>query len=110
MPRAVPFDPTSNIGHLHRSPRPHQPVDVAAVGVAPLPVAFPYPYPFPLPVCFPFPHILHYIDGRISVQGIEAVMFMPDDSETVQSAGPNRKPPAIVTHWKKLKCTQFKLF
>jgi uncharacterized surface protein with fasciclin (FAS1) repeats len=44
-----------------------------------------------------------YTDGRISVQGIDAVLFAPDDTKATQTADPNRKPPAIVTHKKKIK-------
>ena len=44
-----------------------------------------------------------YTDGRISVQGIDAVLFAPDDTNATQTADPNRKPPAIVTNKKKIK-------
>ncbi|CAD6343030.1 unnamed protein product [Miscanthus lutarioriparius] len=44
-----------------------------------------------------------YTDGRISVQGIDAVLFAPDDTKATQTADPNRKPPAIVTNKKKIK-------
>jgi len=44
-----------------------------------------------------------YTDGRISVQGIDAVLFAPDDAKATQTVDPNRKPPTIVTHKKKIK-------
>ncbi|AQK90899.1 hypothetical protein ZEAMMB73_Zm00001d008852 [Zea mays] len=40
---------------------------------------------------------------RISVQGIDAVLFAPDDAKATQTVDPNRKPPTIVTHKKKIK-------
>jgi len=43
-----------------------------------------------------------YTDGRISVQGIDAVLFPPGDKNATQTADPHRKPPAITTH-KKIK-------
>lgn len=44
-----------------------------------------------------------YTDGRISVQGIDAVLFAPDDKDATQTADPNRKPPAITARKKKIK-------
>ncbi|AQK90903.1 hypothetical protein ZEAMMB73_Zm00001d008852 [Zea mays] len=36
-------------------------------------------------------------------QGIDAVLFAPDDAKATQTVDPNRKPPTIVTHKKKIK-------
>jgi hypothetical protein len=44
-----------------------------------------------------------YTDGRIFVQGIDTVLFASDDAMATQTTDPNRKPPAIVTHKKKIK-------
>jgi len=49
-----------------------------------------------------------YTDGRISVQGIDAVLFPPGDKNATQTADPHRKPPAITTH-KKIKLRRGKL-
>ncbi|GJM96857.1 hypothetical protein PR202_ga13728 [Eleusine coracana subsp. coracana] len=43
-----------------------------------------------------------YTDGRISVQGIDAVLLPPDDTKTAPAAAPERKPPAV-TSTKKSK-------
>ncbi|KAL6893934.1 hypothetical protein ACP4OV_008032 [Aristida adscensionis] len=41
-----------------------------------------------------------YTDGRISVQGIDAVLLPPDDSKAAPAAAPDRKPPAVTSHKK----------
>ncbi|KAL6636789.1 hypothetical protein ACP70R_024361 [Stipagrostis hirtigluma subsp. patula] len=41
-----------------------------------------------------------YTDGRISVQGIDAVLLPPDDTKTAPAAAPERKPPAVTSHKK----------
>nr|CAB3497933.1 unnamed protein product [Digitaria exilis] len=50
-----------------------------------------------------------YTDGRISVQGIDAVLFPPGDKNATETADPHRKPPAI-THKKKIKLRRGQYF
>ncbi|GJN23084.1 hypothetical protein PR202_gb10701 [Eleusine coracana subsp. coracana] len=49
-----------------------------------------------------------YTDGRISVQGIDAVLLPPDDTKTAPAAAPERKPPAVTSNKKsKLRRGQY---
>ncbi|TVU44689.1 hypothetical protein EJB05_04138 [Eragrostis curvula] len=51
-----------------------------------------------------------YTDGRISVQGIDAVLLPPDDTKTAPTtAAPDRKPPAVTSTKKKNKLRRGKL-
>ncbi|XP_052147546.1 fasciclin-like arabinogalactan protein 16 [Oryza glaberrima] len=50
-----------------------------------------------------------YTDGRIAVQGIDAVLFPPDDTKTAPDTAPVRRAPAVTGTRKKNKLRRGKL-